>query len=198
MAARYSLIPGQCELIEHFIDIATADNLFKQIYAAADWRRQTITLFGKSVISPRLCAWYGDKQAVYGYSGTRNIPLPWFDALLDARALIQARTGWHFNSVLLNLYRHGADSMGIHSDNEPELGRYPRIAALSLGTTRRFILHSRHGRPNLKIDLTHGSLLLMSGRSQLDWRHSVPKTKRLVKPRINMTFRMVNERAEYY
>ena len=96
-----------------------------------------------------------------------------------------------FNSVLINLYRNGQDSMGWHSDNETVLGKEPVIASLSLGGTRRFQLKHRRSGELVSLDLPHGSCLIMQGRCQADWRHQVPKTRKQVAPRINLTFRTV-------
>jgi len=97
-----------------------------------------------------------------------------------------------FNSVLANLYRDGRDSMGWHSDDEPELGAQPAIASLSLGSTRRFVLKHRND-PSRKfaLELPHGSLLLMRGATQANYRHALPRTARPVGPRINLTFRRI-------
>ncbi len=197
-----SVVPNQCVLVNDFIgdfpggfsEQAKSDCIFDGIYKKVKWCQQSIKIFGKAVTSPRLCAWYGDKEAVYRYSGTTNMPLPWIDELLEIRGFIEAYTRQSFNSVLLNLYRDGNDSMGRHSDDEPELGLAPTIASVSLGATRRFILHPNSGnkQPSIKINLKHGSLLVMYGRSQRNWKHSLPKTRRATGPRINLTYRWVN------
>ena len=197
-----SVVPNQCVLVNNFIQDfigdfigqAKSDDLFDGIYRNAKWYQQSIKIFGKSVTSPRLCAWYGDKKALYRYSGTTNIPLPWIDELMEIRGFIEAYTRQSFNSVLLNLYRDGNDSMGRHSDDEPELGITPTIASVSLGATRRFILHPNSGnkQPSIKVNLNHGSLLVMYGMSQRNWKHSLPKTRRVTGPRINLTYRWVH------
>ena len=197
-----SVVPNQCVLVNNFLrnflgDFPArtkSDDMFERIYKKVKWRRQSIKIFGKAVTSPRLCAWHGDQGAVYRYSGTINIPLPWIDELLEIRGLIEAYTRQSFNSVLLNLYRDGNDSMGRHSDDEPELGIAPTIASVSLGATRRFILHPNptNKQPRVTVNLTHGSLLVMHGMSQRNWKHSLPKTRRATGPRINLTYRWVN------
>jgi alkylated DNA repair dioxygenase AlkB len=191
MLIHYPLIANEVELVDNFIGKIKADQMYRELSNSVDWRQQTLKIYGKQVASPRLTAWYGDEDAIYQYSGIRNVPLDWNNPLLEIRCLLELFTGNKFNSTLLNLYRDGADSMGSHSDNEPELGKFPMIASISLGATRKFILHSKLGLDSVKVDLSHGSLLIMSGKSQQNWKHSVPKTRKLVKPRINLTYRMI-------
>lgn len=156
-----------------------------------NWRQESVQLFGKQVPMPRLTAWYGDKG--YSYSGLYNKPQPWLPVLLALKEQVEQASKQPYNSVLLNLYRSGQDSMGWHADDEPELGAQPSIASLSLGGDRRFSFKHR-SRKDLKatsITLHHGSLLLMQGATQHHWLHHIPKTKHPVQPRINLTFRLV-------
>jgi alkylated DNA repair dioxygenase AlkB len=126
------------------------------------------------------------------YSGTPHQPLPWTPALELVRERVLGLTGCAFNSVLLNLYRDGRDGMGWHSDDEPELGRDPVIASVSLGAPRRFCLrHRRRKDQRLDVSLGPGSLLLMAGATQHHWVHAVPKTALPVGPRVNLTFRQI-------
>jgi alkylated DNA repair dioxygenase AlkB len=151
-------------------------------------------MFGKEVPQPRLTAWYGDPAAQYTYSGLTWEPRPWTPTLLDLRRRLEAATDARFNSVLLNYYRDGRDSMGWHADNEPELGAAPAIASLSLGASRRFRLRPYRGgltHPSFSLDLPTGSLLLMRGPTQQHWQHELPKTARPVGPRLNLTFRWI-------
>ena len=170
--------------------------LFEALLAELPWTTHRVVLFGRAIDSPRLSCWIGDPGVAYRYSGIRHEPVPWPAKLQPVRERLQRETGHAFNSVLANLYRDGRDSMGWHSDDEPELGARPLIASLSLGATRRFVLRQRrdaaHKREFL---LGHGSLLLMRGDTQADWRHALPRTAKPVGPRINLTFRKV-ERAE--
>jgi alkylated DNA repair dioxygenase AlkB len=120
-------------------------------------------------------------------------PLPWLHPLHELRRLVSKAAGCNFNSVLVNLYRDGNDSMGWHSDNEPELGAAPVIASISLGATRDFHVRSRRGAGDVQsIPLTHGSLLVMHGSSQSEWQHALPRRKRVTEPRINLTFRLIH------
>ncbi len=151
----------------------------------------TIKLGAKVINSPRLSAWHGDPDAVYTYSGLRNLPFPWTETLSQMRNSLENLTGSRFNSVLLNLYRSGSDSMGWHSDNEPELGNQPTIASISLGETRKFLMKHKKLACRWEKMLTSGSALIMAGETQRYWRHSIPKTKTLQGERINLTFRRI-------
>jgi alkylated DNA repair dioxygenase AlkB len=175
------------------LDGQESDRLFTQLSEAIDWRQDWITIYGRSMPQPRLTAWYGDRGKSYTYSGITMHPSPWTHTLLDLKAKAEDVSGVVFNSVLLNLYRDGNDSMGWHSDDEPELGDNPVIGSLSLGGTRRFMLRHRSEK-GLKhqLELTSGSFLLMQGTTQHYWQHHIPKTKRPVPPRINLTFRVID------
>jgi len=153
------------------------------------WKAETIFLFGREVLQPRLSAWYG--EARYTYSGRSFEPLPFTPLQLDIKRAVEAATGKRFNSVLLNYYRDGQDSMGFHSDDEPELGPQPAIASVSFGATRTFILKHKKRPQTVKLDLTDGSLLLMAGKLQHCWRHGINKERKPCGPRINLTFRLI-------
>ena len=155
------------------------------------WRQETLRLFGRSIPQPRLSTWYGDPGAHYRYSGLHLDPLPWHPALHALRTRLRRRLGHDFNSVLANRYRYGRDSMGWHSDDEPELGDEPLIASLSLGATRRFRLRHRARGETLDLDLDHGSLLIMAGTLQRHWQHQLPRTRRPLGERLNLTFRRI-------
>ncbi|MCP5419661.1 MAG: alpha-ketoglutarate-dependent dioxygenase AlkB [Gammaproteobacteria bacterium] len=188
----YPLPDADIELFEGFFALAESDRWFTELLAHIAWEQGYIPCHGKLVPEPRLSAWYGDPGAHYTYSGVRHNPHPWNEVLLELKARIEPTAEVGFNSVLLNCYRDGRDSVGWHSDAERELGRNPVIASVSFGGTRRFLL--RHKRLALRatIELTHGSLLLMRGATQHHWRHQVPKTRQPVNPRINLTFRRIH------
>ena len=165
---------------------------FQSLSDGVDWRQDRITLFGRTLDSPRLTAWYGDAGVTYAYSGLSLVAGGWLPALLGIRERVGQAVGTSFNSVLLNLYRNEADSMGWHSDDERSLGANPVIGSVSFGTTRTFQLqHKRCKAPRSVIELTGGSLLLMSGSTQRHWRHRVPKSNVPCGPRINLTFRTI-------
>jgi alkylated DNA repair dioxygenase AlkB len=174
----------------HWIDIAGADALFATLRDGIAWERHRIKLFGREIEAPRLSCWIGDPEAVYTYSRMRHEPRPWPAALRPLRERLRAETGTDFNGVLANLYRDGHDSMGWHADDERELGKRPLIASVSLGVSRRFLIrHREQTSRRLSIDLAPGSLLLMGGDTQQNYRHALPKTARATGMRINLTFR---------
>lgn len=156
------------------------------------WQQDQIILFGRAQLIPRLNAWYGDQGCDYSYSGLSLKRHDWTQALSLLRQRLQAFTGAQFNSVLANYYRHGQDSVGWHSDDEPELGSQPVIASLSFGASRRFQLRHKYNRQqSYSLDLDSGSLLLMAGPTQHYWQHQISKTRKPVAERINLTFRLI-------
>ena len=163
--------------------------VFAQLSDEIAWEQHDITLFGRTVPTPRLTAWMGD--AAYRYSGVLNEPVPWPAALAVIRNRLVSELGAPFNSCLANLYRDGSDSMGYHSDDEPELGDRPTIASLSLGARRTFTLRHRVTRERWSWDLGDGDLLVMTGESQSDYAHAVPKTTKTIGARMNLTFRIL-------
>ncbi len=172
-----------------------ADALSASLRDEVAWEVHRIRLFGREVDSPRLSCWIGDPEASYTYSGTRFEPHPWPASLVAVRDRIAADCGEEFNSVLVNRYRDGRDAMGWHSDDEKELGPRPVIASLSLGATRRFTLkHRRAPETKLTLDLANGSLLVMRGDTQSNYRHALPRTAKPVAERINLTFRKLARR----
>ena len=160
-----------------------------RLMAETAWRSDSITLWGKQILQPRLTAWYGD--ASYTYSGLTMDARPLSPLLQEIRQAVEGATGRRFNSVLLNCYRDGRDSMGMHSDDEPELGPEPAIASVSFGATRTFILRHKRDKRTVRLDLTDGSMLLMAGETQANWSHGINKSARRMGPRVNLTFRFV-------
>jgi len=182
--------------LAQFCDAADADRWFARLREEIPWERHHLRIFGREVASPRLSCWIGDAGAAYRYSGARFEPRAWTPALAELRDGLAVRADGRSNSVLCNLYRDGRDSMGWHSDDEPELGVDPVILSLSFGGVRRFRLRHRQ-RPQLRLelDLPSGSLLRMAGTTQRFYRHDLPKTARAVAARINLTFRLIRNVA---
>ncbi len=176
-------------------DRAAADRYFRLLRERIEWKQEHVTIFGRRRAMPRLTAWYGDPGATYTYSGLANDPSPWTCELADLREALCSRLQRRFNSVLLNRYRSAGDSVSWHSDDEPELGEAPVIASISFGATRRFLLRDR-GTRNLvaSLELEHGSLLVMRGRSQALFQHAILKESRASGERINLTFRTIGPR----
>jgi alkylated DNA repair dioxygenase AlkB len=171
----------------------SAEAVMHQLMDEVPWRAEKIVVWGKAFPQPRLTAWYGDNGTNYTYSGIQMAPLPWTYTLVDIKNRVAKFAGCDFNSVLLNYYRNHRDGMGLHSDDEPELGRRPIIASLSLGDERTFILKHRTRRDlkSVRLKLASGSLLLMKGDTQHCWKHGIEKEKLPRGPRVNLTFRRV-------
>jgi len=175
----------------HF-DATESTTFFEHLQDEIPWNQEETLLFGKRVAIPRLTAWFGDQHGNYSYSGIEMTPHPWTTLLAEIRDRVDEIAETKFNSVLLNLYRDGNDSVDWHADDEPELGPTPIIGSVSFGATRRFNLRPRdRSLPTVSVDLNHGDVLVMSGPMQRSWQHQIPKTQRSVGPRVNLTFRTV-------
>jgi alkylated DNA repair dioxygenase AlkB len=180
---------GELALLPQLLLPMSNAEVFARLLDETDWRQESVVVYGKRHLQPRLTAWHG--EAGYTYSGLHLAPLPMTPLLAQLRSAVESATGHRYNSVLLNYYRDGADSMGMHSDDEPELGPHPAIASLSYGATRSFVLrHKRTGR-TLKFDLAEGNVLLMAGALQKNWLHGINKTAKPTGPRLNLTFRYI-------
>lgn len=189
---RIELVDAEVHYSSGFLRPDRADRLLAELRAELDWQQREIKLFGRKVKSPRLTAFHGEPGSVYTYSNLRLEPQPWTPALDEIRTELADVSGHVFDCVLANLYRDGSDSMGWHSDDERELGIEPIIASVSLGAARRFALHHRRRKDQrVAIDLEHGSLLIMAGQTQHHWKHALPKTRRAVGERVNLTFRRI-------
>jgi alkylated DNA repair dioxygenase AlkB len=178
----------------HHLSLAQAPHIVMRLLIdEVPWRAEKIVVWGRTYPQPRLIAWYGDAGKNYTYSSIQLTPLPWTTALLDIKSRVEAVARTDFNSVLLNYYRDHRDSMGLHSDDEPELGERPILASLSLGEERTFIL--KHKREKdlkpIRLKLASGSLLLMKGETQRYWKHGIEKETRPCGPRVNLTFRRI-------
>jgi len=178
-----------------WLDPPTASDTLAALLDEITWQQDSMNTPGGKIPFPRLTAWQGDPGAVYVYSGIRNIPKAWTPTVLMLKTKAEAAAQTTFNSVLINRYRTGMDSMGWHADKERELGLEPVIASVSLGTTRTFDFRHTKTRQTHALQLTHGSLLIMQGRTQLDWAHRVPKEPEARGERINLTFRYVDSSA---
>jgi alkylated DNA repair dioxygenase AlkB len=183
---------GILQYYPQFFPAAESNRLFQLLSEQTPWKQESMRMYGREVLFPRLMAWYGDAASSYSFSGNTFAPLPWTPTLLDIRKKISAPASASFNSVLLNYYRSGNDSMGWHADDEPELGKNPVIASVNFGAERRFLLRYKQDHSiKQEIQLQHGSLLIMKGELQHYWEHQVPKTAKPVTGRINLTFRYI-------
>ena len=184
---------GTVQFREAWLPAEVASQVLRSLRDEIPWRQNHVVICGKRVAEPRLSSWHGDEDAFYTYSRELHRPAPWTPALRIVREALERDLGVGFNSVLANRYRDGRDAMGMHADDEKELGPEPRIASVSLGMTRAFVLAPKKGKPGVKqeLRLTHGSLLIMGGPLQRDWKHGVPREQHVFEERINLTFRWV-------
>lgn len=185
---------GVVEYTPRFFSSTESENFFRTLMTELAWRQDEITLYGKTHLVPRLQAWYGAPTTNYAYSGIALRPLPMTATLETIKKSVQAATGEEFNCVLANLYRTGSDYAAYHSDDERELGRNPTIASVSFGASRKFRLKHKFdkGMATTDIDLEDGSLLLMKGATQHNYKHMLVKTAKPVHERINLTFRYIS------
>lgn len=168
-----------------------ADYFYDTLFNTVAWEKDQLFMFGKHITTNRKVAWYGEKKHRYTYSNSAKIALPWTKEILELKSRIEKTTGESFNSCLLNLYHNGNEGMGWHSDNEKELRKNGTIASLSFGAERKFVFKHSISKSKIAVQLEHGSLLLMKGETQLHWLHQLTKSKKIVKPRINLTFRTI-------
>jgi alkylated DNA repair dioxygenase AlkB len=182
---------GEIGFVPDFISQELANYYFKLFQESLSFQQGTITLFGKTHPIPRLEAFFGIDNQVYSYSGKTLETQSFTKELLEVKTLIEEISDEKLNCVLVNLYRDGKDSNGWHADNEPELGKNPVIASLSLGASRRFDLKHNTTKEKISIELNHGSLLIMKGEMQHYWKHQIAKTTKVSTPRINLTFRYI-------
>lgn len=177
----------------NFFDKVEADTIFFDLMKNTAWQQDTITIYGKTHLQPRLTALYGNDGKPYSYSNIKMQPHNWTPLLQKIKFHVENVTDANFTTVLLNHYRNGNDSNGWHADDEKELGPNPTIASVSFGAERNFQLKHNNDK-NLKknIILEHGSLLIMKGVTQHNWKHQIPKTAKLVGSRINLTFRVIH------
>jgi|TARA_Y100000994_G_scaffold245772_1_gene247919 alkylated DNA repair dioxygenase AlkB len=176
---------------KNFFNQVDSNELLKKLISDLPWESMAIKMFGKDITIPRLQCWVGDKGCDYKYSGKKLNRQDWTTDLIMIREKIYKELNIDFNSVLVNYYRDGKDSMGWHSDNERELGPNPTIASISLGSERDLVFRNRINKEVLPIPQTHGCLILIDGKTQKNWQHAIKKTRKVIGPRINLTFRNI-------
>ena len=184
---RFDIPDAELTLYEHFFSKKESDQYYETLLNETSWEQQTITIHGKTHLTPRLTAWFGKQH------GDKPL-IPLTPALQFIKASVEERCGIQFTSVLLNLYRTGQDSVAWHRDHEREFGENPIIGSVSFGETRPFNIRHKFRKelPKIEIPLNHGSFLLMAGAMQHFWEHQIPKTAKNIKPRINLTFRIIH------
>ena len=188
----FDLPNAEIEYHANFFEQLQADQLFQKLKTEIPWQQDNITVYGKSYPQPRLTALFGNEGKPYSYSNIIMQPHFWNPLTTFIKEKIEDQINESFTTVLLNFYRDGKDSNGWHADNEKELGRNPVIASVSFGASRPFHLkHNNIENQKLKIDLDHGSLLIMKGETQHFWKHQIAKTAKPIGERINLTFRII-------
>jgi len=176
---------------EDFFNSADSNKLLKKFISELPWESMIIKMFGKDTKIPRLQCWIGDKGCEYRYSGKQLNRQIWSQDLIMIRKKIYKELKIDFNSVLANYYRDGKDSMGWHSDDEKELGPDPTIASISFGSERDLVFRNKITKETIAIPQTNGCLILIDGKTQKNWQHSIKKTQKVIGPRINLTFRNI-------
>lgn len=174
------------------LPLTEADSHLDTLLSDIQWRHDEAIIYGRRIITRRQVAWYANQPFEYTYSKITRQALPWTDHLLALKTLVESKTGESFNSCLLNLYHNGSEGMGWHSDAEKELKKHGAIASLSLGAERKFSFRHKQTREVVSLTLEHGSLLVMSGEIQSHWQHQLPVSKKVLQPRINLTFRTMS------
>ncbi|WP_339858467.1 alpha-ketoglutarate-dependent dioxygenase AlkB [Thalassospira alkalitolerans] len=184
-----NLLPldGEALLLRDVMPISDADRAFDRLVSGIVWQQEIAKMMGREIAVPRLTAWYGD--VAYRYSGVYHPASPFPKIIVPLRQLAEDKAGATFNTVLLNHYRDGRDSVSWHADDEDVLGENPVIASLSFGEERRFHFRHKETGDRVSVDLPHNSLLIMRGATQHHWHHQIPKTVRQIGPRVNLTFR---------
>lgn len=182
---------GEYQFYPNFFNISESKKYFDELIHNISWKQESMIMYGKKIPFPRLTSWYGDTDKPYSFSGIKLNPNNWTSTLLEIKEKISIHTEAKFNSVLLNRYRNGNDSISWHTDAEKELGNNPIIASVNFGATRKFQLRHIQSGEKKEIELQNGSLLIMQGSLQHYWQHQVPKTAKKINERINLTFRVI-------
>lgn len=196
-SADSNLLPFDGELFYYpsFFTREKCDIYFDALMHSIPWKHDEVMMFGKKIITKRKVAWYGDEGCSYTYSKILRMPISWNETLLEIKNQVEEKANASFNSCLLNLYHDGNESMAYHADDEPMLEQNGAIASVSFGAERRFLFrHNRYQEnkiPVVETVLSNGSLLLMQGEIQSNWKHALPASKKITTPRINLTFRKI-------
>ncbi len=170
-----------------------ANFYFNRLLATINWQNDKAIIFGKTILTKRKVAWHADKPYQYTYSNTTKTALPWTPELLELKTRIEQKTNETYNSCLLNLYHNGNEGMAWHSDAEKKLKKNGAIGSLSFGAARKFAFKHKQTKETVQLVLEHGSLLVMKGIIQTHWLHRLPPTTKVTTPRINLTFRTIEE-----
>ncbi len=190
-----NILPVDGEVFYYGVVVTDDESIvyFKELMDTIHWKQDELILFGKKIVTKRKVAWYGDLPYEYWYSNTTKKALPWTEILLKLKQLVESKTNEIYNSCLLNLYHDGTEGMSWHSDDEVMLVENASIASLSIGVDRKFGFKHKESKEKVTLLLENGSLLEMKGSTQKFWQHALPKTKKVISPRINLTFRRIVE-----
>lgn len=189
----YNLLP-QDGIVNYYGTLFSnteSNKFYNTLLETIDWKNDEAIIFGKHIVTKRKVAWYGDTAFEYSYSNTTKKALPWTAELLTLKKITEEKTGETYNSCLLNLYHDGTEGMAWHSDAEKDLKKNGAIGSLSFGAERKFAFKHKTTKETVSLILSHGSLLVMKGTTQTYWLHRLPPTKKVLKPRINLTFRTI-------
>jgi alkylated DNA repair dioxygenase AlkB len=182
---------GDVRYYGKILGVEQAQHYYEKLFTTIAWKNDEAIVFGKHIITDRKVALYGDEAYNYSYSKINKQALIWTKELLELKKITEEITNVKFNSCLLNLYHNGQEGMAYHSDNEKTLGKNNTIASLSFGAERNFLFKHKTSKQTVSIMLERGSLLVMQGETQTNWLHRLPKTKKVLTPRINLTFRTI-------
>jgi len=190
-----NLLPngGEVNYYGKVFDLIKANHYLGRLLDHIEWRHDQAKIYGKLIITKRKVAWYGDQSFDYTYSNTTKQALKWTDELLELKETVEQLSNDTYNSCLLNLYHNGNEAMAWHSDGEKDLKKNGAIASLSFGAERNFGFKHKTTKEKVTIMLEHGSLLVMKGTTQSYWMHSLSRSKKIIKPRINLTFRTIEK-----
>jgi alkylated DNA repair dioxygenase AlkB len=174
-----------------FISKKEAKELYEHLSKELNWVQGDISMYGKTIKTPRIQSWMADENIVVKGLFQRQKQHPWTPQVQKIRERIENLLQCKFDYLLLNLYRDGKDYIGYHADREAIPKGKDIIASVSLGETRKFIIRHKETKEKLEYSLIDGSLIVMEGGNiQKNWKHTVPKQPKVTKPRINLTFRI--------
>lgn len=198
ISSSFNLLPkdGVVNYYDKILSLNDADSYFKNLLNVIEWKNDEVVVLGSKITTKRKVAWYADQPFYYTYSKTTKQALPWTTELLQLKEMVESKTAESFNSCLLNLYHDGSEGMTWHSDGEPELKLNGAIASLSLGAERKFSFKHKTTNDMVSLVLEHGSLLVMKSVTQTHWLHCLPTSKKIGTPRINLTFRMIENKTK--
>ena len=182
---------GEADYLGPIMSSVAANKYFELLMENVAWENDRAQIFGKLIITKRKVAWYGDQAFSYTYSNTTKSALSWTKELQELKEMVELKSGETFNSCLLNLYHSGEEGMAWHSDGEKDLKPNGAIGSLSFGAERKFSFKHKESQQKINIHLEKGSLLVMKGQTQKNWLHRLPPTKKVLKPRVNLTFRTI-------